>query len=133
MPSGTYHDPNLKHLFIVCTDACPEGNHIVVSITGWTNDLCDGTTRLGKDDHPFLYKDSYVLYRKARIEHCSVLTKGVEGGTFEEKDAIDEAWVLKIMVGLCKSKQTPRKVKKYANCPAESDAGPTPAPTSKPL
>jgi hypothetical protein len=119
MPSGTYHDPNQKHLFIVCTDACPEGNHIIVSVTGWTNDLCDGTTRLAKDDHPFLYKDSYVFYRKARIEHCSALAKGVEAGVFDVKEAMDEAWIKKIMAGLCRSKQTPRKVKKYAKCPAE--------------
>jgi hypothetical protein len=116
MPSGTYHNPDQKHLFIVCSDACEQGNHILVSITGWTNDLCDPTTKLGVGDHPFLYKDSYVFYRKARIESANVILKGIESGAFETHDPIDDAWVAKILEGLCASIHTPRKVKKYANC-----------------
>ena len=116
MPSGTYHNPELKHLFVVCSDACAEGNHVLVSITGWTNDLCDGTTKLSVGDHPFLYKDSYVFYRKARIESSAVLAKGLETGAFEVKEPMNEELVAKIMLGLCASIHTPRRVKKYAGC-----------------
>lgn len=119
MPSGTYHDPGAKHLFIVCTDECDQGNHVLVSITGWTNQLYDGTTRLGKGDHPFLYKDSYVFYRKARIESSTVISNGIEAGHFDVKDPMSDEWVKKIMDGLCKSPHTPRKIKKYANCPED--------------
>ena len=119
MPSGTYHDPDAKHLFIVCTDCCDKGCHVLVSITGWTNHLCDGTTKLGAGDHPFLYKDSYFFYRKARIESSAAIEKGIEDGLFEVQDPMSDAWVKKIMEGICASIHTPRKVKKYANCPPE--------------
>jgi hypothetical protein len=118
MPSGTYHRPDLKHLFIVCTDACENGNHVLVSITSWTNDLCDGTTRLSKGDHPFVRKDSYMFYRGARIENAEVIQVGLDEGKFEfYEDPMSDEWVKKIMDGLCKSIHTPKKVKKYANCP----------------
>ncbi|UFW49692.1 MULTISPECIES: hypothetical protein [Bradyrhizobium] len=116
IPSGTFEDPDRKHLFVVCSDACADGKHVLVSITGWTNDLCDGTTRLKKGDHPFLYKDSYVFYRKARIEDGSVLTSGIDSGAFVLKEPMDAGLVDLIMEGICASKQTPRKVKKYAGC-----------------
>jgi hypothetical protein len=117
MPSGTYEDPSKKHLFAVCTNVCPAGKHLIVSITGWTNNLCDGTTRLGVGDHPFLYKDSYVFYRKARVEDAAVLSAGVDGGQFIPHAKIDPAVLAKILAGICKSIHTPKKVKKYANCP----------------
>jgi hypothetical protein len=117
MPSGTYHDSDRKHLFIVCTDACDKGNHIIVSITGWTNDLCDGTTKLAPGSHRFINKDSYVFYRKARIESSITLSRGVDQGKFILHDMIDDRLLAQIMIGLCSSKQTPRKVKRYAGCP----------------
>jgi len=121
MPSGTYHDPNRKHLFIVCTDACPNKNHLVVCITGWTNDLCDGTTRICPADkvHKFITKDSYIFYRKARIESAAALSRGVDEGTFVLQDPISEAFRQKVLAGICASKQTSRKVKIYAGCKME--------------
>jgi hypothetical protein len=93
MPSGTYHDPDRKHLFIVCTNRCSLGKHLIVSITGWTNDLCDGTTKLspGPGMHRFVTKESYIFYRKARIEDAAVLSKGVDDGVFVSLDPIEEA------------------------------------------
>jgi len=117
MPSGTYHDPNKKHLFIVCTDKCAQGKHLLVSVTGWTNDLCDPTTRLAPGVHTFIGKDSYVLYRKSRVELAIDLAAGVDGGTFIERDPISVDLLNKILAGICESEQTPRKVKSYANCP----------------
>lgn len=75
--------------------------------------------RLGKGDHPYLYKDSYVFYRKARIESSATILAGIETGAFDEHDPMSDEWVKKIMDGLCKSIHTPRMVKKYANCPEE--------------
>ena len=95
---------------------------MLVSITGWTNHLCDGTCKLGKGDHPFLYKDSYVLYRKARVETAETIAKGVESGLFECKEDISDEWVAKIMKGLCDSIHTPKKVKQYANCPTANSS-----------
>lgn len=118
MPSGTSHDPHKKHLFVVCTDVCGDGKHLIVSITGWTNHLCDGTTKLAPGCHRFVNKDSYVFYRKARIETAAALTAGVDSGQFVLDDPMDATIVAAIMKVVCDSIQTPRKVKIYAKCPA---------------
>jgi hypothetical protein len=118
MPSGTVYDPHKKHLFIVCTDVCGEGKHLIVSITGWANHLCDGTTRLAPGCHRFVNKDSYVFYRKARVETGAALTAGVDNGKFILDVPMSSTIVAAIMKGICDSIQTPRKVKIYANCPA---------------
>lgn len=126
MPSGTSHDPSKKHLFIVCTDACGDGKHLIVSITGWTNHLCDGTTRLAPGCHPFVNKHSYIFYRKAQIETAAALSAGVGSGAFIlHNDPMDAAIVAAIMKGVCESIHTPRKVKRYANCPAASSPSST--------
>jgi hypothetical protein len=117
MPSGTSVDPTKKHLFIVCTDKCANGKHLLVTVTGWTNNLCDATTRLAAGEHPFITKDSYILYRKCRIETAEDLGKGVDGGIFIPRDAAGNELMAKILAGICTSEQTPRKVKRYAGCP----------------
>jgi hypothetical protein len=117
IPSGTDHNPDNKHLFIVCTHACNENKHLIVPITGWTNHLCDGTTRLAPGCHRFVIKDSYIFFRKARIESAAAMAAGVDSGQFVLHDAVSSPMLASIMQGICLSIQTPRKVKKYANCP----------------
>ena len=69
VPSGTYHNPYQKHLHIVCTDPDDQGRVVLVSVTTWINDLCDGTCILLEHEHPWLWKPkSYVNYRK-RLMH----------------------------------------------------------------
>jgi hypothetical protein len=91
---------------------------LIVSVTGWTNNLCDSTTRLAVGTHRFINKDSYVFYRKARIEFSDVLSRGVDAGIFIPHDPISEEMLIEILAGICASVQTPRKVKRYANCPS---------------
>lgn len=117
MPSGTSEDPTKKHLFIVCTDKCVQKKHLLVSVTGWTNNLCDPTTKIAPGEHSFVRKDSYILYRKSRIELADDLASGVDDGVFILRDAVSDKLLAKILAGICASEQTPRKVKKYANCP----------------
>jgi hypothetical protein len=131
MQSGTSHDPDRKHLFIVCTDVCSEGKHLIVSITGWTNHLCDPTTRLVPGCHKFIHKESYVFFRKARIETAEALATGVDGGQFILSDPMDPIIVASILKGICDSIQTPRKVKKYAGCPAANSPSTAATPAAQ--
>lgn len=117
MPSGTQHDPDKKHLFVVCTDCCKNGFHLLLSITGWTNNLCDPTHRLAAGTHPFITKESYVFYRKARIESAVDLAAGVAQGILLERDPFPADVVAAMLKGVCESVQTPRKIRNYANCP----------------
>jgi hypothetical protein len=117
IPSGPLEDRDRRHLHVVCTDPCDAGNQVIVPITSWTNDLCDNACILQANEHEFLKHKSYVLYRKARIEAASTLDNGIAQGLFVTRAPMNRQTFLRIKHGICRSKQTPRKVKKYFGCP----------------
>jgi hypothetical protein len=103
-------------LHVVCTDPCENGDQVIVSVTTWTNNLCDGTCILQAHEHEWLQHQSYVFYRKARIESATTLDNGIRIGEFELRSDMNAQTFLRIRNGLCSSDQTPRKVKKYFGC-----------------
>lgn len=116
IPSGTALDPQKYHLFVVCSDACEEGKHLLVPIATWINNFCDDTCRLIAGEHRFVKHPSYILYRKARIEAGADLVKGVEDKVLSPDDSMNGQTFLRIANGVCRSPQTPRKIKAYAGC-----------------
>lgn len=122
IPSGPSHDPDRKHLFIVCTDPCEEGKQLLVGVTTWVNDQCDDACILEPHEHEFLNRKSFILYRAARIEEATTLDNGVREGKFQLRAAMNAQTFLRVKNGVCRSKQTPRKIKKYAGCPADPPA-----------
>lgn len=123
IPSGPSHDPNRKHLFVVCTDPCPDGKQLVVCVASWVNDLCDGTCILQEHEHPFLTHQSYILYREARVEAVADIEKGIDDGRFLPRAAMNAQTFLRVRNGVCRSKHTPRKIKRYFGCVPEPNAG----------
>lgn len=116
IPSGPYHDPDRKHLFVICNDECESGNHIVVPINSWTGDRCDETCRLAAYEHAFLRHESFVLYRKAEIKPALSLRNGVQQGVFTLHDPMNAQTFLRVKNGVCRSIHTPRKVKRALGC-----------------
>ena len=74
IPSGPSHDPGRMHLHVVCTDPDNDGCQLIVSICTKINSLCDPSCTLQPHEHPFLTKESYVLYRNAEIVQQSAPT-----------------------------------------------------------
>ena len=116
MESGTAYEPGKTHLFVVCSDPCPEGLQVIAPITSYTNDLCDQTCLLNAHEHRFIRHKSYILYRKSRIEPAIVLAEGVIAGTFRRDVDLNAQTFLRVRNGICKSPQTPRKIKAYLGC-----------------
>lgn len=116
VPSGTYHDPSRKHLHVVCSMPDATGNVVIVSITTYTNDLCDQTCVLQAHEHPWLRHKSFVLYRKAEIISAVALQARIDSGEVAERDDVNPQTFLRIKNGLCNSPQTKRKVKRYLGC-----------------
>lgn len=115
--SGPTHNPGLRHLHVVCTDPCKDGFQLIVSITSWTNNLCDGTCILQANDHDWLTHQSWVMYRAARLEAASTLDNGLQQGTFIPKAAMADEVFDRILYGICASPHTKRKIKQYFGCP----------------
>lgn len=116
IPSGPSHDPTRPHLHVVCNDTDPQGRNLIVSITSWTNDLCDPTCRVAAFEHDWLTHDSYVLYRKASIQEAQKIEDAVNKGLFRVEADFNGQTFLRIRNGVCRSPQTPRKIKIYFGC-----------------
>jgi len=116
IPSGTAHNPNNRHLFIVCNDTDADGNNLIVSVSTYSNPRCDGTCILETHEHDWLRHQSYVFYRKIRIEAADALERGILEGSILQQADMNQQVFLKVINGICRSPQTPRKIKMYFNC-----------------
>lgn len=113
MPSGPSNDPGKKHLFVVCSNPCAESKVVLVSVTGWTNDLCDGTTRLVPGCHDFINKDSWIMYRACRIVSADQVESGLADGSLIPKADMPDPPLGQIIDGILKSPHTKQGIKRY--------------------
>ncbi len=51
-------------------------------------------------EHPFIVKDSYVLYKEIQKRSASKILLCIQNGEFVLKDPIDEALLHRILAGL---------------------------------
>jgi hypothetical protein len=103
-------------LAVIFMSSAANRTQLIVSITSWTNDLCDATCIVQQHEHPWLRHQSYVFYRKARIEAATTLENGLRQGIFEPLPDMNAQTFLRIRNGVCTSPQTPRKIKRYFGC-----------------
>lgn len=89
----------------------------IVSISTYTNDLCDQTCIILAGEHPFVRHKSYVLYRSAQTIGCDEVSRGLKAGTLAVHDDMNGQTFLRVRNGVCRSPSTPRKIKTYLNCP----------------
>lgn len=116
IPSGPSHDPDRKHLHVVCNDTDAMGFNLIVSVATWTNDLCDDTCILLPHDHGFIRHRSWVVYRKAEIIEAARLEKGLQDHLVFRHDNMNAAAFLRVRHGICRSSATARKIKNYFGC-----------------
>lgn len=113
IPSGPSHNPGRKHLHIVCTDPCQYGLQLIVSVTSWTNDLCDGSCILDVGDHDWIIHKSWVMYRKTKTESADTLINGLRLGLFSAEACMAGPVFERVCAGILASPHTPRAMKKY--------------------
>lgn len=117
MPSGTYRNPDKRHLHIVCTDPDDKGQIVLVPVSTWTNDLCDSTCILLEHEHPWLWKPkSYVYYRKADFFETVAIERRLASGDLKEQARCNDQVFLRVLNGLCNSPHTPKKIKRAIGC-----------------
>lgn len=112
IPSGPSHDPDRKHLFVVCSKECAGGNFVLVPISSWVNNLCDPTCKIDVGDHPFINRKSYAFYRNARVEAGYTLVEGVAKNVFIPHNDVSEQLLNRIREGVTESINTKRKIKR---------------------
>lgn len=116
LPSGTFEDPDKKHLFIIMTETCANGQQLLVPVCSIkTGVKHDAACELAAGCHPFIKKQSYVLYARSELTRTERLVKCVEGWVYTPKERLDNPVFEDVCVGLTKSIFTPRWAKKYFN------------------
>ena len=114
IPSGTVSNPDGKHLFVVLTNPCAAGQHLLVSVSSVKPGRAhDSTCLLEAAEHPFIEQQSYVFYARPRqIGHAGII-KCVGAGLYVAKEACEQAVLQKVCAGLSASPMTPRWAKEY--------------------
>jgi hypothetical protein len=114
IPSGTTSNPNNKHLFVVLTNPCEGGFHLLASVSSVKpNRSHDSTCLLEAEEHPFIQHQSYVLYAKAQQLGHAGIVKCVKTGLYVPKEPFGRTLLDRISAGLAASPMTPRWAKEY--------------------
>lgn len=118
VPSGPGSDPDRKHLFILLTDPANDGSGVkavlMVSLSSIKQGLpYDASCILYPGDHPFVKRESFVVYQKARIEVADKVLRGVKDGKLVPQDPMDSALFARICKGLEDSLLTPPKLLRF--------------------
>jgi len=115
IPSGTENDKDRKHLFVLLTDPQDDdaGNKCVLLVSLSTvkpNLPHDKTCILYQGDHPFIKRESYVVYQMARIEEVAKILRGVKSGQLVAQAPMDGAIFARVCKGFEESRLTPPKL-----------------------
>lgn len=131
LPSGTFESPDKKHLFIVMTKVCANGQHLLLSVSSIKDGVKhDSTCELEVGCHPFITARSYIFYAKAAQVRSAQLIKCVDGWLYTPKDRLADDIFKRVCDGVDVSPFTPRWAKKYYASNAqtsEPDAEPPPS------
>jgi len=120
IPSGTDNDPNRRHLFVVLTNPCAEGQVLLVSLSSVRDGVHhDPACIFEAGEHEFVRQRSFAAYRLARIERADHISRCVDGWLFTPRDAMDDALVQRMCEGLMLSDFAPVRIIRYyeANIP----------------
>ena len=86
--TGPDHDPKRGHLHIILTDECPDGKHLLVSVSS-LRPKCDNSCLLGKGDHPFITRDSFISYAHADIYDARVIKERIKKGDITHRGQLE--------------------------------------------
>ena len=109
IPSGTFESPDKKHLFIIMTKECSNGEHLLIPVSSIKPDLYhDPACELAAGCHGFIRAKSYVLYAKAQKLKSDLLIKCVEGWVYTPKEPVDDTTFRSVCAGIDVSRHIPR-------------------------
>jgi len=112
----TYTDEDgnvISHLFIIVLEAQDYTNNtIIVNLSSYDRGAKhDNTTILNAGDHDFIIRESYIVYRKARIRSMNELEELINSGKAQLREPLEENVFQKVCEGILKSSFTPSEVK----------------------
>lgn len=103
-----------EHLFVITTDACPMGSHLLVNFSSVkAGRTIDSTCIIEPGEHPFIGHRSFVLYRSAQIQTANRLSTLVDGWLYKPHERATSELTDRILSGFSVSPFTPNFIKSY--------------------
>lgn len=116
-PTENKNNPDIKqkHLFIILTNPSEDGAVVTVTISTVRDSVHDDDLfcMLNKGDHPFIRHQSYVDYKRARIEKASLLEYEHAQKIIRPLADMGDDVLGRICRGLLKSKKTHIKIQEF--------------------
>lgn len=118
IPSGPQGDEERKHLFVLLTNPHEDVNGrksvLLASLSSVRAGVPhDPSCILHAGDHPFVKRDSYVLYQKMRLEEVEKVLRGVRSGQLIPLEPMDGAVFARICKGLEESRLTSARFRDF--------------------
>ncbi|MEI9403573.1 hypothetical protein [Mesorhizobium argentiipisi] len=111
IPSGP---GNLKHLFVVVTQRCGDGQHLLISICSIRPNIKhDATCEFDGGEHEFITGPSYVYYRKPDMRLSTGISRMVDKGYFIAKQDFGTRHFVRLCAGVAASPFTTPSTLKY--------------------
>ena len=102
-----------KHLFVIATNRCANGAHLIVNITTVRGPNIDATCVLEAGCHRFVTGQSYAVYRMADIQSAERLGRMVDGWVYSVHDDASEELTQLVYDGVSQSRHTPKRILNY--------------------
>ena len=113
-PSGPHYEPSRLHLFILLTDACHSGAHLMAPVcTIRDNKFYDQACIIEPGEHGFITAKSSVEYRLAVIAQGGHIALCVDGGIYIEKENVNDDLFNRICSGARTSTHITRSMQNY--------------------
>lgn len=114
IPSGSDRNPDSLHLHVMLTNACKDNQHLLVSLaTARDGQFYDTACVIELGEHPFIARQSCVVYRRLRTSHRLHLIKCVDGGLFVEREPVSDDLYERICAGIDASQFAPQGMRAY--------------------
>jgi hypothetical protein len=114
MPSGPPADPDRLHLWILLTDICPAGAHLLVSTStlkeGRFHDPC---CIIEPGEHRRIKLRSWIEYRRCKVILSTSLINGEAAWLYHADDLVTDGLFERICAGLMDSEHTAIRNKRY--------------------
>lgn len=90
-----------EHLFIIVTDVCSGGSHLLLSLCSIRNNRHhDPACVLSVDDHEFIKHPSYVDYSKPEQRPATLISQRIATGAYIEKPPVSTSVLHRICEGV---------------------------------
>lgn len=114
--TGSRFQPNVPHLFFVLTDV-DDAKKLLIAPVGTRKTNSDPTCCIFPSDHPFITRESFVLYGRVKLADYAKLLQRMRHSDVSADEPMTVELYERVCAGLRASPFSPRWAKRYLGNP----------------